>query len=82
MRLETVGKQMERNWKGLENLRGVKGSGGDGSNARSRGKCQADGTDGVRYMVFVLKTRKYGSENDFLIENCRRNWKILKDVNK
>ena len=51
---------------------------GDGGNARSRGKCQADGTDGVRYMVFVLKTGKYGSENDFLIENCRRNWKNLK----
>ena len=43
--------------------------GGDGSNARSRGKCQADETDDVRYMVFVLKTGKYGSENDFLIEN-------------
>ena len=42
---------------------------GVGGNARSRGKCQADGTDGVRYMVFVLKTRKYGSKNDFLIEN-------------
>ena len=71
MRLETVGKKLERigefavlSW--------------DGSNARSRGKCQADGTDGVRYMVFVLKTIKYGSENDFLIENCRRNWKNLK----
>ena len=42
---------------------------GVGSNARSRGKCQADESDGVRYMVFVLKTGKYGSENDFLIEN-------------
>ena len=52
--------------------------GGDGSNARSRGKCQADGTDGVRYMVFVLKTGKYGSKNDFLIENCWLNWKNLK----
>ena len=69
MRMETVGKQLERNWKGLENLQGVDGAGGNGSNARSRGKCQADGTDGVRYMVFVLKTRKYGSKNDFLIEN-------------
>ena len=53
----------------MENLRGVKGIGWDGSNARKRGKCQADGTDGVRYMVFVLKTGKYGSKNDFLIEN-------------
>ena len=43
---------------------------GDGGNARKRGECQADGTDGVRYMVFVLKTGKYGSKNDFLIENC------------
>ena len=42
---------------------------GNGSNARKREECQADGTDGVRYMVFVLKTRKYGSENDFPIEN-------------
>ena len=48
MRLETVGKYMERNWKRLENLMGVEGTGGDGSNARSRGKCQADGTDDVR----------------------------------
>ena len=45
------------------------GARGNGSNARKRGKCQADGTDGVRYMVFVLKTGKYGSENDFPIEN-------------
>ena len=43
--------------------------GGDGGNARKRGKCQADVTDGVRYMVFVLKIGKYGSKNDFLIEN-------------
>ena len=56
MRLETVGKNLERNWKGLENLQGVDGAGGNGSNARSREKCQADETDGVRYMVFVLKT--------------------------
>ena len=56
----------------------VFGGMGVGSNARKRWKCQADGTDGVRYMVFVLKTGKYGSENDFLIENCRRNWKNLK----
>ena len=40
--LETVGKYMERNWKGLEKLRGVEGTGRDGSNARKRGKCQAD----------------------------------------
>ena len=71
MRLETVGKKLER-------IGEVDVTGGVGSNARSRGKCQADGTDGVRYMVFVLKTGKYGSENDFLIENCRRNWKNLK----
>ena len=69
MRLETVGKQMERNWKGLENLQGVDGAGWVGSNARKRGKCQADRIDGVRYMVFVLKTIKYGSKNNFLIEN-------------
>ena len=48
MRLETVGKNLERKWKGLENLQGVDGAGVVGSNARSRGKCQADGTDGVR----------------------------------
>ena len=39
---------MERNWKGLENLYGVDGAGGVGSNARKREKCQADGTDDVR----------------------------------
>ena len=60
---------MEISWKGLENLQGVDGAGGNGSNARSRGKCQADVTDGVRYMVFVLKIGKYRSKNDFLIEN-------------
>ena len=62
MRLETVGKKLQR-------IGELDGSGGDGSNARKRGKCQADGTDVVRYMVFVLKTGKYGSKNDFLIEN-------------
>ena len=62
MRLETVGKNLERIGE-LEVLEG------DGSNARSREKCQADKADGVLYMVFVLKTGKYGSENDFLIEN-------------
>ena len=62
MRLETVGKK-------LEIIGGLAVLKGDGSNARKRGKCQADGTDGVRYMVFVLKTIKYGSENDFPIEN-------------
>ena len=60
---------MERNWKGLDKLQGVDGAGWVGSNARKRGKCQADGTDGVRYMVFVLKTRKYWLKNDFPIEN-------------
>ena len=48
MRLESRWKEIGKSWKGLENLRGVKGSGGDGSNARERGKCQADGTDDVR----------------------------------
>ena len=52
-------------WNGLENFRCLNG---DGSNARSRGECQADKADDVRYMVFVLKTGKYWSENDFLIE--------------
>ena len=69
---------MERNWKGLENLQGVDGAVWVGSNARKRGKCQADQTYDVRYMVFVLKTGKYGSKNDFLIENCWLNWKNLK----
>ena len=59
-------------------MQGVDGAGGNGSNARSREKCQADVTDDVRYMVFVLKTGKYGSKNDFLIENCWLNWKNLK----
>ena len=48
--------------------------GGDGSNARKRGEYQAD----VLYMVFVLKTGKYGMKNDFPIENCWRNRKNLK----
>ena len=52
MRMETVGKK-------LEIIGGFAVLEGDGSNAQSRGKCQADGTDGVRYMVFVLKTGKY-----------------------
>ena len=39
-----------------------------GGNARKRGECQDDGTYVVRYMVFVLKTGKYGTENDFPIE--------------
>lgn len=71
MRLETVGKKLERIGEFARSER-------NGSNARSRGKCQADETDGVRYMVFVLKTGKYGSKNDFPIENCRRNRKNLK----
>ena len=62
MRLETVGKK-------LEIIGGFAVLEGDGSNARSRGKCQADKADDVLYMVFVLKTGKYGSENDFPIEN-------------
>ena len=48
MRLETVGKQMERNWKKLERIGEFDGGGGDGSNARKRGECQAGGTDDVR----------------------------------
>ena len=44
-------------------------TGGNGSNARKRGKCQADKADDVLYMVFVLKTGKYGLKNDFPIEN-------------
>ena len=62
MRLETVGKKLEK-------IGEVDGGGGDGSNARKREKCQVDVTDGVRYMVFVLKIGKYGSKNDFPIEN-------------
>ena len=69
MRLETVGKQMEKNWKKLERIGEFDGLEGDGSNARKREKCQADGTDDVHRMVFVLKTGKYGMKNDFLIEN-------------
>ena len=62
--------------------------GWDGGNARSRGKCQADGTDGVRYMVFVLKIGKYGSKENmgvkmiFLLKIDGGIVKILKDVNK
>ena len=52
MRLETVGKK-------LEIIGGFAVFEGDGSNARSRGECQADESDDVRYMVFVLKTGKY-----------------------
>ena len=62
MRLETVGKK-------LEIIGELDVTGGDGGNARSREKCQADQTNDVRYMVFVLKTGKYGMKNDFLIEN-------------
>ena len=62
MRLETVGKK-------LEIIGGFAVLEVDGSNARQRGKCQADQTDDVRYMLFVLKTGKYELKNDFLIEN-------------
>ena len=55
IRLETVGKK-------LEIIGELDVTGGVGSNARSRGKCQADWTDDVRYMVFVLKTGNYGSK--------------------
>lgn len=67
--MESRWKKLEISWKGLENLRGVEVTGGDGSNARSRGGCQAGWTDVVLYMVFVLKTGKYGLKNDFRIEN-------------
>ena len=49
MGLETVwkadGKKLEISWNGLENFRCLNG---DGSNARSRGECQAGGTADVR----------------------------------
>ena len=64
---------MESRWKEignkLERIGEVDVNRGDGSNARSRGKCQADGTDDVQRMVFVLKTGKYELKNDFPIEN-------------
>ena len=59
---EVYGKKLERIG---EFARG----GGDGGNARKRGECQADETDGVQRMVFVLKTGKYEPKNDFPIEN-------------
>ena len=59
---KVVGKKLER-------IGEVARCGGVGSNARKREKCQADGVDGVLYMVFVLKTIRYGLKNDFLIEN-------------
>ena len=45
MRLETVGKQMERNWKGLENLMGLEGTAvmrGRAGNARLMGQMMYD----------------------------------------
>ena len=75
MRLETVGKQLEK-------IGELDVTGGNGSNARKREKCQADGTDDVRQMGFVLKTGKYGTKNDFRIENGWWMRKILKIVNK
>ena len=71
MRLETVGKK-------LEIIGGFAVFEGDGSNARKREECQADEIDGVLWMGFVLKTGKYGTKNDFPIENCWRNKKNLK----
>ena len=62
MGLEIVGKQMERKWRSCEEWMGLEGTIGDGSNARSRGKCQADVTDDVPRMVFVLKTGKIWDE--------------------
>ena len=58
------------------------GDGRVGGNARKRGKCQADETDGVRYMVFVLKTGRYGMKMIFLLKIDGGIGKILKDVNK
>ena len=73
---------MESRWKEIGNKLERIGEfavlGGDGGNARKRGECQAGVTDDVRYMVFVLKTRKYGSKNDFYSENC---WLIRKNLN-
>ena len=69
IRLETIGNHWKAVGKKLEIIGEFDVTGGDGGNARKREKCQADGTDDVRYMVFVLKTGKYGSKNDFLIEN-------------
>ena len=44
----------------------MRGGGGVGGNARQRGECQADETDGVRWMVFVLKSGKYGLKMIFV----------------
>ena len=60
--LEWDWKQLESSWKEIGEFARSGGGGGNGSNARKRKKCQADQTDGVRYMVFVLKTEKYGSK--------------------
>ena len=43
-RWKADGKKLEISWKVLENLRGVEGTIGNGSNARSRRECQAGGT--------------------------------------
>ena len=66
LELMGIGMRLETVWKGLENLRGVEVTGGDGSNARKRGKCQDDGTNGIQRMVFVLKTGKYGLKMIFI----------------
>ena len=66
----------------MERIGEVEVLGGVGGNARSRGKCQADGTDGVRYMVFVLKTGKYGTKMIFLLKIDGGIGKILKIVSK
>ena len=52
-----------------------------GGNARKRGKCPADESDVVRYMVFVLKTGKYELKMIFLLKIDGGIGKILKDVN-
>lgn len=61
---------------------GYLGGVGVGSNARKRGKCQADESNVVRWMIFVLKTGKYGSKMIFLLKIDGGIGKILKDVNK
>ena len=61
---------------------GLRGMWGVGGNARKRVECQAGGTADVRYMVFVLKTWKYGLKMIFLLKIDGEIGKILKDVNK
>ena len=73
---------MERNWKRLEWIGELAVLLGYGSDARSREECQADGTADVLYMVFVLKTGKYGLKMIFYMKIVGEIGKILKDINK